>query len=287
MLHDMVLPGDLEPDYARLRGILTGYGPLVVAYSGGVDSGLLAWAAHRVLGERALSVLGVSPSLPEREREAAVRFLSTHGIPSLEVATDEMSSADYRKNSPDRCYFCKAELFFKLRTIARERGFRHIAYGANVDDQSDHRPGAVAAGEHHIVTPLVEAGLTKGKIRELARALGLSLWDKPAAPCLASRIPYFRQVTREKLGQVERAENVLKDLGFGVCRVRHYDVLARIEIPQDEHARIRDRGIWDRVTREFKRIGFEKVTLESDGFRSGRLNDRLTERMAPAGPESK
>lgn len=274
---------DLANAYRRLRDMLDGYGSLVVAYSGGVDSGLLVFAARQVLGERMVAVIGNSASLARREREVALGFLATHDIPHEEIDTDELSDARYRRNHADRCFFCKAELFAGLHRVATRRGFDCVAYGANLDDRSDHRPGGVAAERQGIVAPLAEAGLGKAVIRELARMLGLSLWDKPASPCLASRIPYFSEVTREKLAQIESAEGVLKDLGFDVCRVRHHGGEARIEIPAEQHERIR--VVWDRVEAGFRAADFHEVTLEASGFRSGRLNDALTDTERLGGSE--
>jgi uncharacterized protein len=280
------VPVELEAHHAKLRRVVESYGSMVVAYSGGVDSGLLAYVAHDVLGGRALPVIAVSPSLPRREKRAARDFLRRNGIPWEEVATGEMADENYVKNNPDRCYFCKSELFVRLNSLAQRRGYACIAYGANLDDLGDYRPGALAAGEQRIVSPLVEAGLTKHRVRVLARALGLSLWDKPAAPCLASRIPYFQQVTGHKLRQIERSENILKDHGFEVCRVRHHGETARIEVPRDDHERLLRDDIWAQVVAELGRIGFRRVTLHEDGFRSGRLNQALAPGRVAGGPGS-
>lgn len=269
------LPEELAPGHDRLTRILETYGSVIVAYSGGVDSGLLAFVANRVLGARALPVLGVSDSLPRREEEAAAEFLESHGIGYERIGTDEMKRAGYRKNGPDRCYFCKTELFSKLRDLAARRGFAYVAYGANLDDQGDYRPGGLAAREKNVVAPLLEAGLSKSQIRGIARALGLALWDKPASPCLASRVPYFQEVTREKLAQIEEAEYVLKDLGFAVCRVRHQGDTARIEVPRVDHGRLLETAVWARVESGLRSLGFRRVTADPEGFRSGRLNDAL------------
>lgn len=257
----------------RLAGVIRGHGAMVVAYSGGVDSGLLAWVAHRVLGGRMRCVIGISPSLSDREERAAVAFLEEHGIPFERIETREMEDGRYRANNPDRCFFCKTELFERIETSTLSRRFGRVAYGANLDDRSDYRPGARAALEHGVVAPLVDAGFDKALVRRTARALGLVLWDKPAAPCLASRVPYFSEVTPEKLRQVADAEAVLEDLGFAERRVRHHGELARVELPRADHPRARN--VWNAVENGILAAGFKAVTLESDGLRSGRLNDAI------------
>ncbi len=269
------LPPHLETPWNELDQVIRRHGPMAVAYSGGVDSALLAYAARETLGDDMVCVIAVSPSLAEREHTDAIRFLDTHGIPYETINTNEMEDIRYAENTPERCYFCKNELFSAMRNFVQGDRYPVIAYGANVDDQSDHRPGSRAAGEQDIVAPLTEAGFTKQMIRECARALGLEVWDKPAAPCLASRIPYQSPVTVEKLRQVEVAEGALKDAGFLTCRVRHLQETARIEVPVEDHKKLFDPELWPGIVTKIKNAGFEKVEVETDGFRSGRLNDSL------------
>ena len=267
------LPPELDAAYRKLQAVLRAHAPMAVAYSGGVDSGLLAYAARRTLRDDMLCVLAVSPALGESEEREAVAFLERHGIPFERVFTKELEDERYRQNHPDRCYYCKSELFALMREAPVLSRFPFVAHGANLDDSSDHRPGAQAAAEREVLAPLVEAGYTKRLIRDTAHALGLELWDKPAAPCLASRIPYFTEVTREKLRQVEKAEAALKREGFRECRVRHHGHTARIEVPLEEQPRLRSAGVWGRIEAEVKAAGFERLEIEPDGFRSGRLNE--------------
>lgn len=269
------LPPDLAGPYNRLKSVISGYGPMAVAFSGGVDSALLAYAAREALGKEMICVIAVSPSLGEREYRSAVEFLEHHRIPFEQFHTREMEDERYRANGPDRCYFCKNELFGAIKRATSLQRFPRIAYGANVDDAGDRRPGARAAAELDVVAPLQEAGFGKQLIRDTARVLGLGVWDKPAAPCLASRVPYHNEVTPAKLRQIERAEAVLKDAGFRVCRVRHHGDTARIEVPAGDRDKLREPSMWDRVESGVLDAGFSRVEIEADGFRSGRLNDVL------------
>jgi len=277
MIRFETIPADVQPALSKLHQILQSYRSLVVAYSGGVDSAFLAFVARDALGDDMIAVLGISPSLSKREERQALEFLVRHHIPHACVNTEELEIAGYHANGPDRCYFCKSELFGKLETFAAERGFRRIAHGANTDDASDHRPGSRAADENNVAAPLVEAGFTKDMIRSAASALGLAVWDKPSAPCLASRIPYHMSVTAEKMLQIERAENALKDFGFSVCRVRHHGDIARIEVPAEDLPRLFEGDSLRELRERIKEAGFRYVTVDLDGFRSGRLNERLDE----------
>ena len=244
----------------------------MVAYSGGVDSAFLAATAHNVLGDRMLAVLADSPSLARRDMEQAEAFAQTHGIPLRIIQTEELDKPEYQRNDANRCFLCKTELFEAMTNLGAELGFTQIAYGMNADDAQDYRPGRRAAEQHQVLAPLAEAGLTKQEIRALAKEAGYTLWDRPAAPCLSSRVEYGRPVTREVLEQVERAEESLRQLGFREFRVRHHGELARIEIARAELPRALTMEMMDRVSAELRRAGFQYVTLDCTGFRSGSLN---------------
>lgn len=271
----VTFPDALRPAMERLEASIRARGPMVVACSGGVDSGLLAVVAHRVLGAKMLCVLGVSPSLARDEEAEAVAFFEANGLPFARILTREMEVAGYRANGPDRCFFCKHELFERIESSAQARAFPVLAYGANADDRFDHRPGARAADAHHVCAPLAECGFTKQMVRDAARALGLNVWDKPASPCLASRIPYHSEVTEAKLRQIDQAESVLKRHGFDVCRVRHLGETARVEVPAHDIARLRESPTWAAVCDALRASGFARVDVDPRGFRSGRLNDAL------------
>jgi uncharacterized protein len=263
---------DLASKRDRLHSKLRELSPLLVAYSGGVDSAYLAWEAHRVLGDQMLAVIADSPSLARVQLQDAIAFAEEHSIPLHVIATAEMENPAYAANGGQRCFHCKDELFTVMEGLRHQLGHKAIAYGVNVDDQGDYRPGQNAAREHHIAAPLLEAGLTKSDIRDLSRDAGLRIWDKPASACLSSRIEYGRAVTREALGQVESGENALRALGFRQFRVRHHGQIVRIEIAADELPRAMTPEMSREFVRIFKALGFEYVTLDLQGFRSGSMN---------------
>jgi pyridinium-3,5-biscarboxylic acid mononucleotide sulfurtransferase len=258
-----------------LRAELGRLGRVLVAYSGGVDSAYLAWVARQALGDGMLAVIADSPSLARTHLHDAVAFAREQGIPFEVVSTAEMERPEYVRNDGQRCFHCKDELFGVMEELRAARGFDSIAYGANVDDQADFRPGQRAARQHHVAAPLLEAGLTKKDIRELARQAGLRIWDKPASACLSSRIEYGRPVTREGLSVVEQGEDAIRALGFRQFRVRHHGEIVRIEIARDELERALTPVVAAEFTRIFKRLGFKFVTLDLEGFRSGSMNPLL------------
>lgn len=260
----------------RLDDALRALGRTLVAYSGGVDSAYLAWAAYRVLREDMLAVIADSPSLARTQLQDALAFCQEHEIPIEVIQTAEMDRPEYVRNDRQRCFHCKDELFQVMQEFARNRGFQSIAYGVNVDDQSDFRPGQAAARRHHVAAPLLDAGLSKVEIRELARNAGLRVWDKPASACLSSRIEYGRPVTLEALSAVEQGEEALRAMGFRQCRVRHHGEMARIEIAKDELARALTPEMFTEFTRIFKALGFAFVAVDTEGFRSGSMNASLS-----------
>jgi pyridinium-3,5-biscarboxylic acid mononucleotide sulfurtransferase len=263
---------NLENKLRELQARLLSLGRLLVAYSGGVDSGFLAWEAHRVLGHDMLAVLADSPSLARFQMHDAVSFAQEHSIPLEVIRTEEMEHPDYVRNDAARCYQCKDELFSTMEVFRQRCGFDAIAYGVNVDDQGDYRPGQQAARAHQVAAPLLEVGLTKDEIRQLALQAGLRIWNKPASACLSSRIEYGRPVTREALSVVEQGEDALRQLGFRQVRVRHHGEIARIEIAEEELPRAMNLEMAAEFTRVFKALGFSYVTLDLEGFRSGSMN---------------
>jgi len=256
---------------ARLEEILAGYGSLLIAYSGGVDSAFLAAVAARVLKERALAVTAESESLAPEELGSAAALARQFAIPHEAIRTDELRDEQYAANTLERCAFCKAELMGKLQELARQRGFKFVALGANVDDLGDIRPGEQAAAQRGAVFPLREAGLRKAEIRALARELGLPVWDKPAAACLSSRIPFGERITAEKLSQVARGEAVLHQAGFRACRLRHHGLIARLEVPAAEIPALLAKAA--EIVKALKALGFVYVTVDLQGLRSGSLHE--------------
>jgi uncharacterized protein len=267
---------NLEQKAARLREIVASYPSLIVAYSGGVDSAFLAWTARQVLGDQMVAVIADSVSLARTHLEDAVAFAHEHAIPVEVVETRELENPAYARNDATRCFHCKDELFAVLESYREARGFEAIAYGVNADDEGEFRPGQQAAREHHVLAPLLDAGLTKVEIRELARQAELRVWDKPASACLSSRMEYGRAVTAEALSVIERGEDALRRLEFKQFRVRHHGEIVRIEIARDELPRALTPEMARQLTAIFKALGFKFVTLDLEGFRSGSMNQLLT-----------
>jgi uncharacterized protein len=259
---------------AALHDLLAALDSVVVAYSGGVDSAYLACAANRALGDRAFAVTADSPSYPEHHRRLAVDIARHFALQHEIIRTQELEQEDYRANPANRCYFCKRELYTHLSRIAAARG-AVIVDGNNADDRGDYRPGRQAARDFGVRSPLDEVDLRKDEIRELSRRLGLPTWDAPASACLSSRIPYHSEVTVEKLRTIERAEDALRQIGFRVCRVRHHDDMARVEVARDEMARALDPEIGAAIVDALKALGYQYVTLDLQGYRTGSLNERL------------
>ncbi|MGA7158165.1 MAG: ATP-dependent sacrificial sulfur transferase LarE [Acidobacteriaceae bacterium] len=265
----------LQDKSRLLHENLAKVGSLLVAYSGGTDSAYLAYAAHRALGERMLAVIADSPSLPRKELADAMAFAERHGIPVRVLQTHELEKPEYARNDAQRCFHCKDELFTEMEQARRRLGFECLAYGMNLDDRGEFRPGQRAAAMHGALAPLVDAALSKAEIRTLAREAGLSLADKPASACLSSRIEYGREVTAENLAQVEQAEEAMHALGFAKVRVRHHGELARVEIAREDLPRALTLEMLDAMTEAVRRAGFLYVTLDMQGYRSGSMNDVL------------
>src|SRR5262247_3103115 len=264
----------------RLQSLLGSYDSLLVAFSGGADSAYLAWAATAARGASVLCVTADSPSYPDHHRQLALRVAREFGLRHELIRTSELDRPEYRANPTNRCYYCKHELYTVLTKMAADRGFAVIADGSNADDRGDYRPGRQAAREFGVRSPLDEIGLAKADIRELSRRAGLPTWDEPASACLSSRIPYHSEVTDEKLRIIERAEQALRALGFRVCRVRHHDALARIEIGRDEMPRALDPDLAARIVAAIQALGYRQVTIDPRGYRMGSLNEGVVLRPA-------
>jgi uncharacterized protein len=276
------LDPELQGRYARLRDVLRGLESAAVAFSGGVDSTFLGWAARDALGDRAVLVTADSESYAEGELEESRRLAALIGLRHLVIRTHEVENDAYAENPPNRCFFCKEELFARLEPIAAAEGLRHLVYGATVDDLGDHRPGMASARQRGVKAPLIEAGLGKADIRTLSRAVGLPTWDKPAMACLSSRFPHGTRITPEKLRQVDQAEAFVRRLGFREFRVRHHGDLARLEIAKGEMGRLWEEGRAEAIAARLVELGFLHVTVDLQGFRSGSLNAALLRLRARA-----
>ena len=274
-LQRLETPISIEAKEASLRRAIRALPSLIVAYSGGVDSAYLGLVATRELGRRALCITAESPSYPDRHRRLALQVARICGLHHEFIRTDELARPEYRSNPANRCYYCKHELYTHLTAIAAARGIAAVADGSNADDRADYRPGRQAAREFGVISPLDAADLTKAEIRELSRRAGLPTWDEPSSACLSSRIPYFNEVTEHKLRIIERAEAAMRDLGFRICRVRHHDSSARVEVGVDELARAFEPAMAAAIDRALRALGYEEVTVDPRGYRLGSLNEAL------------
>ena len=265
----------LDEKEAQLRELFREMGFVIVAYSGGVDSSYVAYVANSELGAKALCVTGVSASLPAYMNGEVDRVVKEFGFNHEKIQTDELNNPNYQANNGNRCYFCKDELYTKLKSLAAKNGVDCIVDGSTVDDLDDYRPGRQAAKEHAVRSPLIEVGMSKVEVRELSRRVSLPTWDKPASPCLSSRIAYGTTVTIERLSKVDRGEEILREFGFKEFRVRHHDTLVRLEISSAEMDRVLNKDVVERLGKRFRELGFKYVTLDLEGYRSGSMNDAL------------
>ncbi len=265
----------MDDKYQRLKEYIGGLGSALIAFSGGVDSTLLARAAHDALGDKSLAVTAVSRSYPEREREEAKLYAARMGIRHILIESEELDIEGFAQNTPDRCYYCKRELFGKLTALAGKEGIKYILDGTNADDIGDYRPGRRAAEEFGVVSPFLEMGFTKQDIRDVSKELELPTWDKPAYACLSSRFPYGEEITREKLGRVEMSEDYLMKLGFKGFRVRNHGDIARIELRPEDISRLLDDDLRVNVVNMLKSIGYKYVALDLQGYRRGSMNEVL------------
>lgn len=259
----------------RLRELFRALDSVIVAYSGGVDSSYVAYVANEELGPRAVCITGQSASLPSYQNAEIKSVVDKFGFHHEIIRTDELENPNYSANNADRCYFCKDELYNKLESVARSRGIQHIVDGSTLDDLDDYRPGRQAAKQHAVRSPLIEVGLNKSEVRELSRRATLPTWDKPASPCLSSRIAYGTTVTIERLDKVDRGEEILREFGFREFRVRHHDTLVRLEIAAAEMDRVLRKDVVEQLAARFRELGFKYVTLDLQGFRSGSMNEAL------------
>jgi uncharacterized protein len=266
-----------EKKLIHLKELLSSMGSISVAFSGGVDSTFLLTVAKEVLGQRVIAVTATSPTYPEREMEEAISLAESLDVKHIIISSNELEVPGFSENSPNRCFYCKTDLFEKIRLIAAERGIRHVADGSNSDDTRDHRPGRKAAKEQEVRSPLIEAGLSKEEIRYLSKKMGITTWNKPSFACLSSRIPYGEEITEAKLRKIEEAEILLREMGFTQIRVRHHNGIARLEFIPEEIARLSNEELRLSIDRALRKLGFQYVTVDLQGYRTGSMNEVLND----------